>query len=63
MKIGILKEGKVSAEKRVPFTPAQCKLIEESFSGTKVFVQKSDTRSYSNEFLCLITFYISWKRL
>jgi RNA polymerase sigma factor (sigma-70 family) len=49
MKIGIIKEGKVPADKRVPFTPEQCKAIEQQFKGTKVYVQKSDDRCYSNK--------------
>lgn len=49
MKIGILKEGKVPADKRTPFTPEQCRAIEQSFPGTKVYVQKSDVRCFSNE--------------
>jgi alanine dehydrogenase len=49
MKIGILKEGKVPADKRVPFTPEQCRTIEQSFPGTKVYVQKSEVRCYSND--------------
>ena len=48
MKIGILREGKIPADKRVPFTPDQCRIIEQSFPGTKIFVQKSDVRSFSD---------------
>ncbi len=49
MKIGILKEGKVPPDKRVPFTPEQCKFIEENFKDTKVYVQKSNIRCYSDK--------------
>ena len=49
MKIGIIKEGKVPADKRVPFTPEQCKAIEQQYKGTKVYVQKSDDRCYTNQ--------------
>ena len=49
MKIGILEEGKTPADKRVPFTPEQCRAIEQGFPGTKVYVQKSDVRCFSND--------------
>lgn len=48
MKIGILREEKVPADKRVPFTPEQCRAIEQSFAGTKIYVQKSDVRCYTD---------------
>jgi saccharopine dehydrogenase (NAD+, L-lysine-forming) len=49
MKIGILREEKVPADKRVPFTPDQCRSIEQCFSGTKIYVQKSDVRCFSDD--------------
>jgi alanine dehydrogenase len=49
MKIGILEERKTPADKRVAFTPEQCRAIEQGFPGTKVYVQKSDVRCYSND--------------
>lgn len=49
MKIGIIKEGKVPPDKRVPFTPDQCKAIEQIFPGTKVYVQSSPIRSYTDD--------------
>ncbi len=48
MKIGIIKEGKVPADKRVPFTPQQCKEIKEKF-GFEVVVQSSEVRSFPDE--------------
>ena len=47
-KIGIIREGKVPHDKRVPFTPAQCKFIQEHFK-IEVAVQPSDWRNYKNE--------------
>jgi alanine dehydrogenase len=49
MKIGILKEGKNPPDKRVPFTPEQCRAIEQALPGTKIFVQKSSVRCYTDE--------------
>lgn len=49
MKIGILKEGKNPRDKRVPLTPEQCRAIEQAFPGTKIFVQKSSVRCYTDE--------------
>jgi alanine dehydrogenase len=48
MKIGILREGKMPHDKRVPFTPAQCILLQREFN-VEVVVQPSDWRSFSNE--------------
>lgn len=48
-KIGIIKEGKVPPDLRVPFTPEQCKLIMEHFPGTKAVVQTSPFRIYKDE--------------
>ncbi|MEO5643813.1 MAG: NAD(P)-dependent oxidoreductase, partial [Bacteroidia bacterium] len=47
MKLGILREGKVPHDKRVPFTPAQCILLQQEF-GIEVLVQPSEWRSFSN---------------
>lgn len=49
MKIGIIREGKVPPDKRVPFTPKQCKKIRESYPQVKVVVQSSPTRAYMDE--------------
>jgi saccharopine dehydrogenase (NAD+, L-lysine-forming) len=47
-KIGIIREGKMPRDKRVPFTPEQCKYIMQNFSAD-VVVQPSDWRVYKNE--------------
>lgn len=49
IKIGILREGKAPPDKRVPFTPEQCKFINESISGIKVIVQPSPYRCFSDK--------------
>jgi hypothetical protein len=48
MKIGIVREGKMPRDKRVPFTPAQCVILQREF-GLEVLVQPSDWRSFSND--------------
>lgn len=45
MKIGIIREGKVPPDSRVPLTPKQCKQLSEQ---VEVFVQNSPNRCYSN---------------
>lgn len=44
--LGILKEGKVPPERRVPFTPQQAAEIMQKFPHVTVVCQSSDTRSY-----------------
>ncbi|HEY4800545.1 MAG TPA: NAD(P)-dependent oxidoreductase [Bacteroidia bacterium] len=48
-KIGILREGKVPQDKRVPFTPEQCKFIMQNFPGSEVIVQPSPVRIIKDE--------------
>lgn len=47
-KIGIIKEGKVPIDRRVPVTPQQALQIEKTF-GVEVLVQSSDIRCYSDD--------------
>ena len=49
MNIGILREEKVPVDKRVPFSPSQCKHIITEFPELKIFVQSSDIRCFSDE--------------
>ena len=49
MKIGIIREGKIPPDKRVPLTPAQCVEVQESFPGVKVFVQPGLVRYFHDE--------------
>ena len=49
MKIGIIKEGKIPADKRVPLTPLQCSQLMKEYPEVEVFVQKSLIRSYDDE--------------
>lgn len=51
IKVGIIREGKVPHDKRVPFTPAQCKLILEQFPDVELFIQPCEYRCYlDNEY-------------
>lgn len=49
MKIGIIREEKVPHDKRVPFTPVQCKFLIEEHPGLKLVVQPCDYRCFSND--------------
>ena len=46
MKIGILREGKVPPDERVPFTPRQCMELKESYPNLDIIVQPSKIRAY-----------------
>ncbi len=48
MKIGILRETKIPADNRVPLSPEQCRMIEEKFQGTKVFVEPGNNRCFAD---------------
>lgn len=45
-KIGILKEGKIPPDNRVPLTPQQCKWIKANYPGLEVVVQRSANRCF-----------------
>ena len=47
MKIGIIREGKVPPDSRVPLTPKQCQQLMNTY-GVDLCVQPSDGRCYSN---------------
>ena len=49
MNIGILREEKVPADKRVPFSPIQCKQIITEFPELKIFVQSSSIRCFTDQ--------------
>lgn len=48
VKLGIIKEGKIPVDKRVPFTPAQAKEVEEVFPDVKVICQSSEIRCFED---------------
>ena len=47
--IGVIREGKVPPDKRVPLTPKQCKLLETKYPHVQVVVQPSPIRAYSDQ--------------
>lgn len=49
MKIGILKESKTPADRRVPLTPSQCRQVELRFKKFSVIVQPSPDRCFADK--------------
>jgi saccharopine dehydrogenase (NAD+, L-lysine forming) len=49
MKIGIIREGRIPPDKRVPFTPEQCCIIHKSFPDLEVVVQPSPVRCFTDK--------------
>lgn len=49
IKLGVIREGKVPPDKRVPLTPHQCKLVQEKFPHVEVVVQTSPIRCFSDD--------------
>jgi saccharopine dehydrogenase (NAD+, L-lysine-forming) len=49
IKIGLLREGKVPPDKRVPLTPEQCKLVIGQYKNVEIVIQPSEVRAISNE--------------
>ena len=47
--IGILKEGKVPIDRRVPLTPDQCGRLNGMMENIDIYVQKSSIRCYPDE--------------
>ena len=49
IKVGILKEGKIPVDHRVPITPAQAKTIQSNMDGVEVVCRNSDIRCFNDE--------------
>jgi len=49
MKVGIVREGKVPPDKRVPLTPDQCIEVMKNFPNVEVIVQPSPIRCFKDE--------------
>jgi len=47
--IGVIREGKVPPDKRVPLTPDQCERIQTMFPHVRVFIQPSPIRAFKDE--------------
>ncbi len=49
MKFGIIKEGKVPPDERVPLSPRQCRLIKEKYPDIELVVETSDIRAFRDK--------------
>ncbi|NDK56955.1 NAD(P)-dependent oxidoreductase [Pontibacter fetidus] len=49
VKVGIIKEGKIPVDKRVPLTPKKCMEAMHEFSDLEVIVQPSEVRCFSDQ--------------
>lgn len=49
VKLGIIREGKVPPDKRVPLTPKQCKELLETYPNLEIVVQPSPIRAYTDQ--------------
>lgn len=49
LKIGIIKEGKVPVDRRVPITPAQCKTALKENAALKIYCQRSPIRCFADK--------------
>ena len=49
IRLGIIREGKVPPDKRVPFTPLQAEEIEQRFPHVKVVCQASEYRAFKDD--------------
>lgn len=49
IRLGIVREGKIPHDYRVPLTPKQCKIVEEKYPEVKVIIQPSPFRSFKDE--------------
>ncbi|MFT6166797.1 MAG: alanine dehydrogenase [Vicingaceae bacterium] len=49
MKIGIIQEGKTPPDKRVPFTPQQCKSIVEEYPEVELYIERSPIRAFEDK--------------
>ena len=49
MKVGIIREGKINVDTRVPLTPKQCRYLLDIYPNLQIFVQPSQERCFSDE--------------
>ena len=48
MKVGILREGKIKSDTRVPLTPKQCRYLQDQHQDLQIFVQPSQERCFTD---------------
>jgi saccharopine dehydrogenase (NAD+, L-lysine forming) len=49
MKVGIVREGKIPSDARVPLTPMQCRYLLDKYRDLQIFVQPSSERCFTQE--------------
>ena len=49
LSIGIIKEGKIPPDSRVPLSPCECRLLKEGYSELDLKVQASPIRCYTDD--------------
>ena len=49
MKIGVVREGKVPPDQRVPLTPAQCAELKQLYPKVDLVVESSDVRRIADD--------------
>ena len=49
LKVGLIREGKVPHDRRVPFTPDQCVQIKNEFPNVELIIQPSPWRSFTDD--------------
>lgn len=49
IRVGIIKEGKIPSDHRVPLTPKQCVTVQAQYPEVKIVVQPSDIRCFKDE--------------
>src|SRR4051812_1408900 len=49
VKLGLIREGKIPPDKRVPFTPLQVQELMQRFPYVQVFCQASSTRCFTDD--------------
>lgn len=49
LRIGVIREGKVPPDKRVPLTPKQCKRLMQLYDDLEIIVQPSPIRAYKDQ--------------
>ena len=48
MKVGIVREGKIKTDYRVPLTPKQCRYLLDKDRDLQIFVQPSPERCFTD---------------
>jgi saccharopine dehydrogenase (NAD+, L-lysine-forming) len=49
MKLGIIREGKIPRDKRVPLIPKQCRMLKEKYPQLDIIVQPSSFRAFNDQ--------------